>query len=395
MVGAWCQALATHPDTVFASYIVSGSSRGFRIGYDYNKAEARRSRRNMKTAKANAAVIDSYLQECAAARILCLDERRAAEAHISPMGVIPKAHQPCRWRLIVDLSSPRATSVNNGIAPNLCSLSYVSIDVAARKICELGTGAMMAKLDIQSAYPHIPVHPDDHHLLEISRKGKVYLDRALPFGLRSAPKIFSAVADALMWIMSCRGITAGIHYLDDFIFFGRSQASECDEKLAKALSIYNELGVPVATNKLEEPRTCLKFLGLQLDSQDGIISLLAVKLQKVKSTIAEWLTRRTCTKRQLLSLIGTMHLATSVVEAGRAFMRRLIDLAGTVKQLHYWVRINSEARPDLRWWDAFLERWNGRSIINTLVSRPPAIQLTSDASGSWGCGAIWRCNWFQ
>ena len=396
MVGAWRQALATHPDTVFASYIVSGLSRGFWIGYDYNKAKARRSRKNMKTARANAAVIDSYLQEeCAAARISCPDERRAAEAHISPMGVIPKAHQPGRWRLIVDLSSPRAASVNDGIAPNLCSLSYVSIDVAARKICELGTGAMMAKLDIQSAYRHIPVHPDDRHLLGISWKGKVYLDRALPFGLRSAPKIFSAVAYALMWIMSCQGLTAGIHYLDDFLFFGRPQASECDENLAKALSICNELGVPVATNKLEGPTTCLTFLGLQLDSQDGIISLPAVKLQKVKSTIAEWLTRRACTKRRLLSLIGTLHHATSVVKAGRAFLRRLIDLAGTVKQLHYWVRINSEARADLRWWDAFLESWNGKSIINTLVSRPPAIQLTSDASGSWGCGAIWRCNWFQ
>ena len=123
MVGAWRQALASHPDTVFASYIVSGLSRGFRIGYDCNKAKARRFRRNMKTAKANAVVIDSYLQEeCAAARISCPDERRAEGAHISPMGVIPKAHQPGRWRLIVDLSSPRAASVNDGIAPNLCSL---------------------------------------------------------------------------------------------------------------------------------------------------------------------------------------------------------------------------------------------------------------------------------
>ena len=174
----------------------------------------------MKTAKANAAVIDSYLQEeCAAARISCPDERRAAEAHISSMGVIPKAHQPGRWRLIVDLSPHHAARVKDGIAPNLCSLSYVSIVVAARKLCELGTGAMIAKLDIQSAYRHIPVHTDDRHLLGISWKGKVYFDQALPFCLRSAPKIFSAVADALMWIMSCRGITAGIHYLDDFVFF--------------------------------------------------------------------------------------------------------------------------------------------------------------------------------
>ena len=152
-------------------------SRRFRIGYDYNKAKA--------------AVIDSYFQEeSAAARISCPDVRRAAEAHISHIGVISKAHQLGRWRLIVDLSFPRAASANNGIAPNLCSLSYVSIDVAAWKICEQGAGAMMAKLDVQSAYRHIPVHLDDRHLLGISCKGKVYLDRALPFGLRSAPRYF-------------------------------------------------------------------------------------------------------------------------------------------------------------------------------------------------------------
>ena len=143
----------------------------------------------------------------------------------------------------------------------------------------------------------------------------MYLDRALTFGLRSAPKIFSAVADALMSIMSCRGITAGIYYLNNFLFFVRPQASECDENFVKALRICDELGVPVATNKLGGPTTCLTFLGLQLDSQDGIITLPTVKLQKVKSTIVEWLTRHACTKRQLLSLIGTLHQATPVVKA--------------------------------------------------------------------------------
>ncbi len=30
-------------------------------------------------------------------------------------------------------------------------------------------------------------------------EGRVFLDTTLPFGLRSAPKIFTAVADALEW----------------------------------------------------------------------------------------------------------------------------------------------------------------------------------------------------
>ena len=143
--------------------------------------------------------------------------------------------------------------------------------MAARKICELETGAIMAKLDIQNAYRYIPAYPDDCHLLRMAWKRKVY--RAFPFGLRSAPKVFSAVADALVWIMSCRFLTAGIHHLDDFLFLVVCKHRDASKNFAKALSICNELGVPVATSKLEGPTTCLTIFGLRLDSQDGIISL--------------------------------------------------------------------------------------------------------------------------
>ena len=50
----------------------------------------------------------------------------------------------------------------------------------------------MSKLDIKLAYRLVPVHPQDRYLLGV---GAYYVDAALPFGLRSAPKIFTAVAD--------------------------------------------------------------------------------------------------------------------------------------------------------------------------------------------------------
>ena len=40
------------------------------------------------------------------------------------------------------------------------------------------------------------MHPLDRPLLAVQWKGDVYVDPMLPFGLRSAPKIFKAVADA-------------------------------------------------------------------------------------------------------------------------------------------------------------------------------------------------------
>ena len=55
---------------------------------------------------------------------------------------------------------------------------------------------MIAKVDVRSAYRNIPIHPDDRWLLGMMWDGALYIDAALPFGLRSAPKIFTAVADA-------------------------------------------------------------------------------------------------------------------------------------------------------------------------------------------------------
>ena len=62
----------------------------------------------------------------------------------------------------------------------------------------------------------IPVHPDDRWLLGMVWEDKLLVDTALPFGLRTAPFIFSAVAEALGYIMRKDGIKEVDHYLDDF-----------------------------------------------------------------------------------------------------------------------------------------------------------------------------------
>jgi hypothetical protein len=43
-----------------------------------------------------------------------------------------------------------------------------------------------------------------------------YLLMTLPIGLRSAPKIFNAVADAAEWILKEADVSVVFHYLDDF-----------------------------------------------------------------------------------------------------------------------------------------------------------------------------------
>jgi hypothetical protein len=96
----------------------------------------------------------------------------------------------------MDLSSPEGFSVNDGIYSDLCSFQYISVENALQNIRALGQGTLMAKVDIRKSYQLIPVHPTDPHLLGMQWQGQLFLDGVLPFGLQSAPIIFTAVANA-------------------------------------------------------------------------------------------------------------------------------------------------------------------------------------------------------
>ena len=67
-------------------------------------------------------------------------------------------------------------------------------------------------------------------------KGSLYVHTALPFGLRSAPKLFNALADGLSWILTAKGIRDLLHYLDDFLFIGAPNTEECKQALERALA---------------------------------------------------------------------------------------------------------------------------------------------------------------
>ena len=121
----------------------------------------------------------------------------------------------------MNLSSPAGSSINDGISSEWSSISYVSIDFLLSLVLEAGKGSTSVKADIKEAYRMLPIHPEDQGLLGIQWEGEFYTDKALPFGFRLAPKIFTAVADALQWILSNKGIKNLLHYLDDYLSLRR------------------------------------------------------------------------------------------------------------------------------------------------------------------------------
>ena len=130
-------------------------------------------------------------------------------------------------------------------------------------IISVGKGTLLVKVDIKEVYRMVPVNPDDQPLLAVEWANRIYIDRALPFGHRSAPKIFSAVADVIQWNLQHHGISNLLHYLDDFIFVANSFV---DAETYKHILIHTwaDLGVPLELSKLEGPSHASHFEALKL-----------------------------------------------------------------------------------------------------------------------------------
>ena len=243
--------------------------------------------------------------------------------HLNRFGVILKGHNTGKWPLITDLSHPPGQSVNSGIDPELCSLSYISVDRLAMVAASYTAGALLAKIDIESAYRLIPVHPQDRPLQEMEWQGQLYVDPMLPFGLCSAPKIFNALADVLEWHLRDCGIHQVFHYLDDFIIVAPPHSSECAEALVTFTQACVTLGVPLTEHKREGPTTCLAFLGIEVDTAASQLRHPQDKLCHLWSLLEVWRDRKVCERRELESLVGFLHHACKVVRSGRSFLRRI------------------------------------------------------------------------
>ena len=216
----------------------------------------------------------------------------------------------------------------------------------------------------------------------------MYVDAALPFSLRSAPKIFNALADALEWILHAHGVEHLWHYLDDFLTCGAPRSDECMRNLHTMVDICCNLGIPLAMEKLEGPSACLVFLGIEIDSVLRELRLPLEKLERIKELVQSWLLKKRCTKRELLSIAGQLQHAATVVRLGRTTIQRLFDLSKTVNRPDHHIRLSVGARSDLEWWHKFLAGWNGILMMTAASRDVSTVMVTSDASGSWGCGAF-------
>ena len=237
----------------------------------------------------------------------------------------------------------------------------------------------------------VPVHPVDQPLLGICLQGETFIDRALPFGLHSAPEVFTAVADFLAWVLFCEGIQYVIHYLDDFLIFvplGVNALLPCQI----FESMFGFVNTPVAHHITEGQSTSLTFLDIHMDSIQSQLLLPREKVDRLQIILSQWVFKRCCTRKKL-SFLGHLSHAAMVIRPGRIFLRTLFSLLSRLSYPSHFVRLNTEARAYLVWWQHLLQHWNGRSF----PLPTPSHHIYSDVSSSFGCGAFLDASggWFQ
>ena len=296
--------VAGFPNVALRDAVLQGSRHGFDIGFQGIGLPTRP--RNLRSAR-------DHADRVSAAVALEVERGHTAGPfatppfpvlHCSPLGAAPKKDGSVR--LVLDLSSPRGSSINEGICREDFSVLYSTFDDAVKLVRELGPSAFLGKLDLRHAFRICPVRLDQLHLLGYRWNGFFYVDLRLPFGSRSSPCLFNNVAEVLAWaLVHVCGIVFLLHYLDDFFLCGRSHA-ECSRFIDIFKSTCARVGIPIAEKKTVGPVQTLTYLGIKIDAKNQVIRLPEDKLKDLVDLLESWINRRKCTRRELESLVGTL-----------------------------------------------------------------------------------------
>ena len=271
---------------------------------------------------------------------------------------------PEKRRIITDLTYPRKSSVNAYIRKNTVmglSNSHIlpTVDAVVDSIVALGLGSYMFTIDVSRAYKNFKTCPLDWPLLAIKWKNDHYLDITMAFGARASSGHMQRVADEITYILAQKGVVSHM-YLDDLVVVAAT-VEEATAQYDIARALLAELGLPEAHDKSQPPSTCIRWLGIQVDSRAGTLSVLNDKLTDIKSILTKFVKRRSVTRKMLQSLLGKLLHIAKCIRPARLFIARLLDeLRGPPRM---FINMNSSMKSDLRWFLDFAAQWNGVALF--------------------------------
>ncbi|KXJ18189.1 Alpha-1,6-mannosylglycoprotein 6-beta-N-acetylglucosaminyltransferase A [Exaiptasia diaphana] len=215
----WRNYLRTYEDRIVCDFL----EFGWPVGYDYETFLFPVSQpRNHNGATQFPDNIDRYFREQISRAAIAgpfSDIPFQQGLAISPLNSVEKKDSTDR-RVILDLSWPHNSSVNDGISKSMYEgenfeLKFPTVDSIADLIVKNGSGCFIYKCDLKAAYRQFPVDPYDYPLLGSYWKNYYYFDVVLPMGLRSAAMACQRITNAITHICAEHGYNV-VNYLDDF-----------------------------------------------------------------------------------------------------------------------------------------------------------------------------------
>lgn len=246
----------------------------------------------------------------------------------------------------------------------------------------LRRGDYLTKVDLKSAYLHIPMAESATRYLAFQWEGRDYVFESLPFGVSTAPWIFSKIMRTVVTELRMQGIRVVI-YLDDLLIMGSSLA-ETETATRRVLQLLGELGFRVGWKKcVLTPTQSITFLGLQIDSIRMSISLPGDRRRALRATVEKAIQDRHSwwSARRIAHVVGKLVATRPAVRPTYLHLVHLNLAKDLARRRGSWascLRLPPKAVAELRWWRSTL---SAEPPPETPVTEPePTWVLTTDSS---------------
>lgn len=313
---------------------------------------------------------------------------------ISPIMSVPKPDAADGRRIVIDMSFPNGSSVNDGIPRDeflgsSVELHFPSVDTLAAIVRRKGRGALMFKKDLKAAYKQLPVCPFDWPLCAVSWRNSIFIYIREIFGLRTSALACQRTTSCVTYLYGKAGYEC-CNYLDDI--GGADSPARARLAYVTLGKLLEQLNLWEKVEKAAEPSTRMVFLGILLDSTEFTLTIPSEKLAAARQLLEVWNTKRTASKTELQSLLGSLQHLCCCVRGGRVFLNRMLNTLRNMSSGD--IIIDTEFRKDLFWWRSFLEEFNGVSIMQELSWSQPDGVFASDACLQ-GAGGFFQGQFFH
>lgn len=177
-----------------------------------------------------------------------------------------------------------------------------------------------ARIDLKDAYLQVPIHKESRHLLRFIIGDKAFQFKALPFGLCSAPFLFTQIVNVVAGYLRQRGLNI-LTYLDDWLVLSYS-ANQLHSQIGLLLEVLNQLGFIINEAKSEfMPSQEFQYLGVIFNTRENKMMPGKDNRQRLLGKVKHVQKSSTVSAQTMLALLGSMNFAAFSVQRGRLHMR--------------------------------------------------------------------------